>query len=143
MSFTPSPVELALVAQIFAKADPQKIGILTGDAALKVFGGAKLPPTVLGEIWSIADEDNNGWLPRKGVAIAVRLMGWAQKGEKVTEALVTRRECTFNLAVGILMLTISRYKSDLCLLLKAFKHRFHNRTLGSRCPSLPRRLCRY
>jgi epidermal growth factor receptor substrate 15 len=93
MSFTPSQPELALVAQIFAKADPQKIGILTGDGALKVFGGAKLPPTVLGEIWSIADEDNNGWLPRKGVAIAVRLMGWAQKGEKVTEALVNKREC--------------------------------------------------
>lgn len=92
-SFSPSPAELALVTQIFAKADPQKIGILTGDAALKVFGGAKLAPTVLGEIWNIADEDNNGWLPRKGVAIAVRLMGWAQKGEKVTQVLVNKREC--------------------------------------------------
>lgn len=143
MSFTPSPAELALVAQIFAKADPQKIGILTGDAALKVFGGAKLPPTVLGEIWSIADEDNNGWLPRKGVAIAVRLMGWAQKGEKVTEALVTRRECICNFAVSILMLTISRHKPDLCLQLKTFKRRFHNRTLGYRYLSLPLRLCPY
>lgn len=91
-SFTPSPAELALVTQIFAKADPQKIGILTGDAALKVFGGAKLPPTVLGEIWSIADEDNNGWLPKKGVTIAVRLMGWAQKGEKVTQSLINKRQ---------------------------------------------------
>ena len=86
--FTPSPAELALVTQIFAKADPQKIGILTGDAALKVFGGAKLTPIVLGEIWSIADEENNGWLSKKGVAIAVRLMGWAQKGEKVKQSLV-------------------------------------------------------
>lgn len=91
-SFTPSPAELALVTQIFLKADPQKLGILTGDAALKVFGGARLLPTVLGEIWNIADEDNNGWLPKKGVAIAVRLMGWAQKGEKVTQALVNKRE---------------------------------------------------
>ncbi|KAF7983076.1 hypothetical protein HWV62_23989 [Athelia sp. TMB] len=88
--FNPSPAELALVSAIFAKADPQKIGILTGDSALKVFGGANLQPTVLGEIWSIADEDNNGWLPKKGVAIAVRLMGWAQKGEKMTQALVNR-----------------------------------------------------
>lgn len=93
--FNPSPAELALVSQIFLKADPQKIGILTGDAALKVFGGANLQPTILGEIWNIADEDNNGWLPKKGVAIAVRLMGWAQKGEKVTQALVNRREYTF------------------------------------------------
>lgn len=86
--FTPSPAELALVTQIFAKADPKKIGILTGDAALKVFGGAKLTPIVLGEIWSIADEENNGWLSKKGVAIAVRLIGWAQKGEKVKQSLV-------------------------------------------------------
>jgi epidermal growth factor receptor substrate 15 len=92
MSFTPTQHELALVNQIFSKGDPQKIGILTGDAALKIFGGAKLPPTVLGEIWGIADEDNNGWLSRKGVAIAVRLMGWAQKGDKVTEALVNKCE---------------------------------------------------
>lgn len=86
--FSPTPAELALVSQIFTQADPQKLGILTGDVAVKVFGGAKLQPTVLGEIWSIADEDNNGWLPRKGVAIAVRLMGWAQKGEKITQDLV-------------------------------------------------------
>jgi epidermal growth factor receptor substrate 15 len=104
MSFTPSAAELALVAQIFAKADPQKIGILTGDAALKVFGGAKLSPIVLGEIWNIADEDNNGWLPRKSVAIAVRLMGWAQKGETITVALINKRERTCNLAVGVRLL---------------------------------------
>ncbi|KAF5386588.1 hypothetical protein D9615_001706 [Tricholomella constricta] len=86
--FSPTPAELSLVAQIFNQADPQKLGILTGDVAVKVFGGAKLQPTVLGEIWSIADEDNNGWLARKGVAIALRLMGWAQKGEKITQELV-------------------------------------------------------
>ncbi|GLB35163.1 putative eps15 homology domain containing protein [Lyophyllum shimeji] len=88
--FTPTAAELALVSQIFNQADPQKLGILTGDVAVKVFGGAKLPPTVLGEIWSIADDDNNGWLPRKGVAIALRLIGWAQKGEKITQELVNR-----------------------------------------------------
>ncbi|RDB21022.1 Epidermal growth factor receptor substrate 15-like 1 [Hypsizygus marmoreus] len=88
--FSPSPAELALVSQIFSQADPQKLGILTGDVAVKVFGGAKLQPTVLGEIWSIADEDNNGWLPRKGVTIAVRLMGWAQKGERITQELVNK-----------------------------------------------------
>jgi epidermal growth factor receptor substrate 15 len=92
-TFSPSQAELALVSQIFVQADPQKLGIITGDVAVRVFGGAKLPPTVLGEIWSIADEDNNGWLSKKGVAIAVRLMGWAQKGEKVTQALVNRCEC--------------------------------------------------
>ncbi|KII88893.1 hypothetical protein PLICRDRAFT_40530 [Plicaturopsis crispa FD-325 SS-3] len=89
-NFNPSPAELALVSQIFAQADPQKLGIITGDVAVRIFGGAKLSPTVLGEIWNLADEDNKGWLAKRGVAIAVRLMGWAQKGEKVTDALLGR-----------------------------------------------------
>jgi len=94
-SFTPSPAELALVSQIFAQADSTKIGILTGDVAVKAFAGAKLSPLVLGEIWSIADEDNKGWLSKKGVAISVRLMGWAQTGEKITPALVNKRSLFF------------------------------------------------
>jgi len=90
--FTPTPAEASLVNQIFLHADPQKSGIVTGDAAVKVFDGAKLPSTVLGEIWTLADDDNNGWLSRKGVAAAVRLMGWAQKGEPISAALL--QKCT-------------------------------------------------
>ncbi|KAH7909145.1 hypothetical protein BJ138DRAFT_1156028 [Hygrophoropsis aurantiaca] len=89
-NFAPSPAELTLVNQIFAQADTQKLGILTGDVAVKIFGGAKLSPSVLGEIWSLADDDNNGFLTKKGVAIAVRLMGWAQKGEKVAQTLLSK-----------------------------------------------------
>ena len=92
-SFSPTPAELALVNQIFAQGDPQKLGVLTGEVAVRIFGGAKLPPATLGEVWNIADEDNKGWLSKKGVAVAVRLMGWAQKGEKVTKALLNKREC--------------------------------------------------
>ncbi|KAI0665085.1 hypothetical protein C8Q70DRAFT_904135 [Cubamyces menziesii] len=88
--FTPTPQELALVNQIFTQADAQKIGVITGDAAVKVFSGTKLPPSVLAEVWNIADEDNNGVLTRKGVGIAVRLLGHAQRGERVTEALVNK-----------------------------------------------------
>jgi epidermal growth factor receptor substrate 15 len=91
-NFSPTPAELTLVSQIFTQADPQKLGVLTGDVAVRVFGGAKLPPTTLGEIWNLSDEDNKGWLPKKGVAIAVRLIGWAQKGEKVTQALANKRK---------------------------------------------------
>ncbi|EGN96146.1 hypothetical protein SERLA73DRAFT_76138 [Serpula lacrymans var. lacrymans S7.3] len=89
-TFAPSPAELALVNQIFTQFDTQKVGILTGDVAVKVFDGAKLPPTVLGEIWGIADDENNGFLTKKGVAVAARLIGWAQKGEKVSKALITK-----------------------------------------------------
>ena len=141
-NFTPSPAELALVTQIFLKADPQKHGILTGDAALKVFGGARLLPTVLGQIWSIADEDNNGWLPKKGVAVAVRLMGWAQKGEKVTQALVNKRRSP-SLFYGFLYSTYSIVQPVLYLLSKVYKFLFSNRLPASRCPSLHHLACLY
>ncbi|KAG8831584.1 hypothetical protein FRC17_002900 [Serendipita sp. 399] len=81
MPFVPSPPEVALVNQIFAIADPQKLGIVTGEQGVKVFAGSNLPPAALGDIWSFADPENNGILTRKGVAIAVRLIGWAQNGE--------------------------------------------------------------
>ena len=80
-----------MVNTIFAKADSSKLGIITGDAAVKIFAGAKLPSTVLGEIWAIADKENNGFLTKKGAAIALRLIGHAQKGEQVKEALVEQR----------------------------------------------------
>jgi epidermal growth factor receptor substrate 15 len=89
--FSPTQSELALVSKIFSQADPQKTGVLTGDVAVRVFGGAKLPPTTLGTIWNISDEEDKGWLPKKGVAIAVRLIGWAQKGETITKDLVKKR----------------------------------------------------
>lgn len=92
--FTPSPAEVALVNQIFAQTDSQKLGVITGEAAVKIFNGANLPPSVLAEIWSIADDENNGVLTRKGAAVAVRLLGHAQRGEKLSEALVNKREST-------------------------------------------------
>jgi epidermal growth factor receptor substrate 15 len=91
-NFTPSQPELAIVSQIFTRVDPKQPDFITGDLAVTIFSGAKLPPIVLGEIWTIADEDNKGLLSRRGVAIAVRLIGWAQNGEKITPALVNKRE---------------------------------------------------
>lgn len=90
--FSPSPQEVSLVNQIFAQADTQKIGVVTGEAAVKVFSGSKLSPSVLAEIWNLADEDKKGVLTRKDVAVAVRLLGHAQRGERVAEAHILRRE---------------------------------------------------
>ncbi len=90
-NFQATAGELALVSRILAQGDPTKSGRLAGDVAVRIFGGAKLQPTVLGEIWSMADEDNQGRLSSKGVAIAVRLMGWAQKGETMVPALISKR----------------------------------------------------
>lgn len=94
-SFRASPAELDLVNQIFSKADKPKQGILKGDVAVEVFNGAKLAGSVLGEIWSIADEENNGWLSKTGTAKALRLIGHAQKGSKVSPTLLTKCEFQF------------------------------------------------
>jgi epidermal growth factor receptor substrate 15 len=88
---TPTAAETSLVNQLFAIADPQKLNIITGEAALKVFTGTKLSPTQLGEIWQIADSDQNGFLTKKSAVLALRLIGHAQKGESITAALVNKR----------------------------------------------------
>jgi len=89
---TPTHGEVALVNQIFTKHDPQKFNVITGDVAVNIFGGAGLNATTLGQIWGIADEDKKGFLNRKGVSAAVRLIGWAQKGEVISAELVNKRE---------------------------------------------------
>ena len=135
--FTPTPPELALVNQIFAQADTQKIGILTGDVAVRLFGGAKLAPTVLGEIWGIADEDNNGFLTRKGVAVAVRLMGWAQKGEKISQALLNK--CAVTLVSLLLSLTFVQQRVR-SLPSMAFTHLWSRKAQECRYRNLLRRV---
>ena len=90
--FPPTQGENALVNQIFNKHDPQKFGVITSEVAIDAFSRANLHPTVLGQIWGIADTDKQGFLTRKGVSIAVRLIGWAQKGEVITGDLANKRE---------------------------------------------------
>ncbi|KAG8901328.1 hypothetical protein FRB99_005389 [Tulasnella sp. 403] len=90
MSFVPTEAEQQLVNALFSAGDPQKLGIISGDNAVKILAGAKLPANVLGEVWAIADSENNGFLTRKGAATLVRLIGWAQKGESVNEDLLNR-----------------------------------------------------
>ncbi|KAG8901828.1 hypothetical protein FRC00_004226 [Tulasnella sp. 408] len=90
MPFAPTPPEQQLVTALFNIGDPQKLGIINGDSAVKLLSGAKVPPQVLGEIWAIADSDNNGFLTKKGAAVLIRLLGWAQKGETVSEDLLNK-----------------------------------------------------
>lgn len=84
----PTAAEQALVSQILAQADPQKRDILDADAAVGIFMGSNLAPDILADIWHLSDEGIKGHLVRKDVAVAVRLIGWAQQGVKVTGELV-------------------------------------------------------
>jgi epidermal growth factor receptor substrate 15 len=91
-AISPTQEETALVNRIFDKHDPQKFGIITGEVAVNVFRGANLSATTLGQIWGLADAENQGFLTRKGISVAVRLIGWAQKGENITGDLINKRE---------------------------------------------------
>jgi hypothetical protein len=93
-SFSPTQGEVALVNQIFTKHDPQKLGVITGDVAVNIFKLANLGAATLCQIWQIADADGQGFLTRKGVSVAVRLLGWAQNGEVILGELVNKRECS-------------------------------------------------
>ena len=90
--FSPTPAELTLVSQVFFKADPQNQGFISTDVAVRLCSGAKISPVVIGEIFHISDETKTGKLSRKDIAVAVRLIGWAQKGEKITRSLLTTRK---------------------------------------------------
>lgn len=67
-------------------------GVLPGQDALPFLVSSNLPQQALGEIWAIADPDNNGFLTRDGWYKAARLIGWLQKGNKtnVDESLLSQ-----------------------------------------------------
>jgi len=104
-SFSPTPAEAALVNQIFSKHDPEKFGIITSDVAVNLFRGANLSAITLGQIWGIADAHDEGFLTRKGVSVAVRLIGWAQKGDTISGDLVNKREHDASFSLSTLRLT--------------------------------------
>ena len=45
-----SPEERRLFGQLFSAADSEKIGVVTGEVAVKFFEKTRLPPDVLGEV---------------------------------------------------------------------------------------------
>ncbi|TKY88183.1 hypothetical protein EX895_002893 [Sporisorium graminicola] len=85
-----SPIERSAFAHLFNLADPERTGIVTGDAAVSFFAKSKLPPATLGQIWAMADSANNGFLTPPSFSIALRLISHAQRGETITEASIKR-----------------------------------------------------
>ncbi|KAL6871227.1 endocytic protein [Trichoderma novae-zelandiae] len=55
---------------------------ITGDIAVQLFEKTGLDSTVLGLIWQIADNGNQGHLTREGFYVALRLVGHAQAGKR-------------------------------------------------------------
>ncbi|GLB42066.1 putative eps15 homology domain containing protein [Lyophyllum shimeji] len=89
--FVPSEEELELVAQIYDRAGVSRGGVVDGETGAGVFRACTdLPPIVLSQVWDIADKEKVGYLSETGVAVALRLIGWAQSGEEPCAGLVNK-----------------------------------------------------
>ncbi|KAI0637250.1 EF-hand [Trametes polyzona] len=89
--FSPTPEEDSLVHWVMSIGDPEETGKINPQTATRIFSASSLSPDALARIWEIASVDSkDGLLDRQGVGVALRLIGHAQKGETVTEALVNR-----------------------------------------------------
>lgn len=93
-NFLPTDQELELVAQIYSQAGCSRPGHINGATVVEMLSSAvvDLPPLVLTAIWDIADDSKSGYLSETRVAVALRLIGWAQSGQKVTAGLVNECE---------------------------------------------------
>ncbi|KAI0807290.1 hypothetical protein C8Q74DRAFT_1362812 [Fomes fomentarius] len=89
--YRPSSEEAPLIEQVFSTGDPEHTGKINPQTATRIFSASNLPPDALARIWEIASVDSKeGLLDRQGVGVALRLIGHAQGGAAVTEALVAR-----------------------------------------------------
>ncbi|KAI0822614.1 hypothetical protein BC628DRAFT_1326744 [Trametes gibbosa] len=89
--FNATPEEDSLVNWVMSIGDPDTTGKINPQTATRIFSASNLAPDALARIWEIASVDSkDGLLDRQGVGVALRLIGHAQKGETVTEALVNR-----------------------------------------------------
>ena len=87
-----SPEERRLFGQLFAQADSGKIGVVTGEDAVKFFEKTRLSSDILGEIWQVADSENRGLLTPAGFGIVLRLIGYAQAGRPISQELALKRK---------------------------------------------------
>ncbi|KAI0371765.1 EF-hand [Pilatotrama ljubarskyi] len=91
VEYSPTPEEASLVDWVMSIGDPERTGKINPQTATRIFSASNLSPDALARIWEIASVDSkDGLLDKQGVGVALRLIGHAQKGEVVTEALVKR-----------------------------------------------------
>ncbi|WWD22512.1 hypothetical protein CI109_107005 [Kwoniella shandongensis] len=78
--------------QLFNLIDKDNTGILPGQDAYPFLTSSNLPTATLGEVWAIADPENNGFLTKDAWYKAARVIGWIQKGNAgaVEESLTTK-----------------------------------------------------
>ncbi|KAK4630892.1 hypothetical protein CLAFUR4_03836 [Fulvia fulva] len=82
-----SPEEKRAFGFLFAQADRDQLGVVTGENAVSFFERTKLSPNVLGEIWQVADTENRGLLTKPGFCMVLRLIGHYQAGREPSTEL--------------------------------------------------------
>ncbi|KAK9245613.1 hypothetical protein V1506DRAFT_537832 [Lipomyces tetrasporus] len=87
---TLTPEERTIYGQLFKSLDSESLGVVTGEVARTLFERSGLSPLVLGRIWQIADDQNNGFLNQTGFAIALRLIGYVQSGQRLAPELASQ-----------------------------------------------------
>ncbi|KAF9434224.1 hypothetical protein BGZ76_008363 [Entomortierella beljakovae] len=80
--------EKQLYGQLWAAADKDNNGFVTGADAVPFFAKSGLSPQVLGQIWVLADSDNKGVLGQQGFSIAVKLIAHAQNAKTPSASLI-------------------------------------------------------
>ncbi|KAI0670647.1 hypothetical protein C8Q78DRAFT_1070191 [Trametes maxima] len=87
--YIPTSAENSLIDWVISIGDPERTGKINPQTATRIFSASSLSPDALARIWEIASVDSkDGLLDRQGVGVALRLIGHAQQGVVVTEALV-------------------------------------------------------
>lgn len=79
--------EQAAFGQLYTQVDPNYTQIVSGDAASQLFMKSGLSPAVLGDIWQMADPNNNGFLDQQGFSMALRMIGHVQNGQTLSPNL--------------------------------------------------------
>ncbi|KAJ2806617.1 hypothetical protein H4R20_001623 [Coemansia guatemalensis] len=74
----PTSREQGAYAYLLSLVDPQKEGIIRGQAAVPFFQKSRLPDATLGGIWQLADTDSKGHLTSHEFSIAMKLISLAQ-----------------------------------------------------------------
>jgi len=82
--------EKRIYGALFAQADKEQLGVVTGETAVAFFERTRVSPNVLGEIWQLADTENRGLLTRPGFCIVLRLIGHYQAGRDPAPELAFR-----------------------------------------------------
>ncbi|PIA15576.1 EF-hand, partial [Coemansia reversa NRRL 1564] len=79
----PTGREQGAYAYLLSLVDPQKEGVIRGQAAVPFFQKSRLPDATLGGIWQLADTDSKGHLTPHEFSVAMKLISLAQAQKPV------------------------------------------------------------